>query len=540
VDPVLHRVDEHRDAGAGLDAAAAALDVTPEGRVAIATTGRPDQPDRAAHALLRLARPGEIVVSQDVQSALVAGGRDPRAFVPAGWANLGEGLSTAAYLYRRIGTGGLGPVGERWVGPVRRGYLPAYRNAFLGRTGELIQVDEALRTSRAVTIVGPGGIGKTRLAVEHAAAVADRFEDGTWLVDLAGLEQPEAAWHKITETLAVAVARPSAATIADAIAGRDMLVVLDNCEHVAWPIGSLVDALADRHAGVATLATSRTRLSHRGERVVALTPLAWRGSCGAPAVELAVARASELGIAIGDGPGVGSGQTDLLAGLCATVSGMPLAIELAVAQLGHLSLVQLLSRMDDQLSMLSADTSSRHGSIRAVFESSLDLLSGAGREVLLASSVFRGTFDVADIGALVAMDPLDAEHVLVRAVRELVAASLYVASAGTGTTKLYHLLEPIRQFAYSRLVSSGRADAVEARHAEHLVTVATDHRVGRRRIEDLDGMIADLTSAHDWSRSHGRNDLAARIATTMLSLPSTVRSEPDREISDPTSRGEWT
>ena len=81
-----------------------------------------------------------------------------------------------------------------------------------------------------MTIVGPGGIGKTRLAVEHAAAVADRFGDGTWLVDLAGLEQPEAAWHKITETLALAVARPSAATIADAIAGRDMLVVLDNCE----------------------------------------------------------------------------------------------------------------------------------------------------------------------------------------------------------------------------------------------------------------------------------------------------------------------
>ena len=147
--PVRHRVEAYQDTGAGLEAAAATRS---KSRRRAVSRSRPQAglitPTERHTLCSGSPAPGEIVVSQDVQSALVAGGRDPRSFVPAGWTDLGEDFSTAAYLYRRVGAGGLGPEGERWIGPVRRGYLPAYRNSFLGRTGELIQVEQALRTSR--------------------------------------------------------------------------------------------------------------------------------------------------------------------------------------------------------------------------------------------------------------------------------------------------------------------------------------------------------------------------------------------------------
>ncbi len=169
------------------------------------------------------------------------------------------------------------------------------------------------------------------------------------------------SWLKLVDVLAISVQTPGAETVADAMRGRSTLLVFDNCEQIAPTVAELVDALAGVD-GVHSIATSRTRLGYRGERVVAVEPLTF-GTDG-DAAELLVARAAELGIDLAGEPLVGR--------LCAAVAGMPLAIELAVAQLGHLSVHELLGRMNDQPRTLAVTSpASRHSSIQAAFESAL-------------------------------------------------------------------------------------------------------------------------------------------------------------------------
>jgi predicted ATPase len=382
--------------------------------------------------------------------------------------------------------------------------LPAYRNTFLGRAGELRAIDATLSTAGAVTLLGPGGIGKTRLAVEFATQARDRYADGAWLVDLSGVRGPAAfVWNTVCETLALDVAQPSATAIGDALAERSMLLVLDTCEQITTAVAELVETLASRAPGVATIVTSRTRTGYRGERTVAVEPLGWSGGDTA-AVDLVLSRAAEAGVVVD--------AEALVANVCAAASGMPLAIELAVAQLAHLTVPELLARMDDQPNLLLADgSSSRHSSIRTAFATSLELLSSLAHAVLLTSAAFRSSFALVDITAV---HGADAEP----AARELVAASLWSSAAASGEMR-FAQLEPVRQFTYARLVDSGRDGEVHARHAEYFVNLVRDEALGLRRAVEPDVVSANLAAAHDWARTHGHHDLAARVATAMLSAP---------------------
>jgi predicted ATPase len=503
-----------RGAPATVLAAAIAVAETTGAKVSITDGRSAIEPE--VGALLAFARPGEIVVSQEAHGVLLAADHDTRLLSPAGWVEVPDEGARAVYLHRREA------IGTR-SSSVRRGVLPSYRNTFLGRDTELAAIGEALAAGRAVTLVGPGGIGKSRLAVEFAAATSAQYADGVWLVDAAGVDRPESLWLKLVEVLALAVRVPGATEIADAIEGRQMLLVLDNCEQLAPSTAELIDALGNLPDTVPSIATSRTRLGYRGERVVVVEPLACSADeVRSPAVELLVARARELGIDV-------SGQP-LLPELCAAVAGMPLAIELSVAQLGHLTVAQLLARMDDQISTLTTNaTRSRHGSIRAALESSLDLLSREGRDALLASSVFRGEFD---LGGVTAVCGADASSIA----RQLVGASLWGVSPASDRARSYRLLEPIRQFAYSRLVTSGRLDDVHRRHAEHYIAVASDPTTGLGTADDADRVLVNLAAAHEWCRSHARNDLATRIATAMLSVPSMMPTML-KSASDPQAKG---
>lgn len=497
------RIVAHGNPCDALEAAGAAPELVGGGRVVVA---RPLDGKREVAALFGIARDGEVIVSQAAHTSLLAHGADPLRFAPVGWLELGAAGARAVYKCR---PNDQKPAARSRSTAARRGVLPAYRNAFLGRTGELQAIGDVLTETGAVTLLGPGGIGKTRLAVEFATQARDRYSDGAWLVDLAGAHEHGAlVWNAVCETLALDVGRPSASSIADALAERSILLVLDTCEQVTAAVTELVEMLASRADGVATIVTSRTRTGYRGERILAVEPLGWSGDETA-AVGLALSRAAEAGVVVE--------AEALIANVCAAASGMPLAIELAVAQLAHLTVPELLARMDDQPNLLLADSSAtRHASIRAAFATSLDLLSDPAHDVLLTSAAFRGSFALGDVTAV---HGADAEP----AARELVAASLW-SSAAAGAEMRFSQLEPVRQFTYARLVESGRDREVHARHAEYFVALVRDEAIGLRRAVDPDIVSANLAAAHDWARTHGHHDLAARVATAMLSAPAMLHA----------------
>ena len=356
------------------------------------------------------------------------------------------------------------------------GNLPVQVSSFIGRDRELSEVRALVASSRLVTLTGTGGCGKTRLSLQVAAELLGRPSDGVWLVELAAVTGQDDVAPAICEALGVVrqPGRQALDTLLDALATQDVLIVIDNCEHLIGACAKTADAILRHCPNAQLVATSREPLSISGEAIYRVPPLSLPrpGDRDAAALEpsdavaLFVARAKEQGAGLS-----ADDQTSLLiASICVQLDGMPLAIELAAARLRSLSLSALNDRIDQRFRLLTGGSRTalaRQQTLRATVDWSYSLLHGVEQLLLRRLSVFTGSFDLDAAEAVCGfgnIETLDVTDLL----GSLVDKSLVVAEPA-GPALRYRLLETIRQFAAERLAETDHdeAAALRAAHCAH-------------------------------------------------------------------------
>ena len=389
--------------------------------------------------------------------------------------------------------------------------LPVQPATFIGRDTELAEVRDLIASSRLVTLTGAGGTGKTRLGLQAAAGLLDGAGDGVWLVELAAISDSDAVASAISAALDLAGPpgnRPALASLLDALAFQNVLIILDNCEHLIDACAQTVDAILRRCPGVYLLATSREPFGIGGETIYRVPSLSLPGpdDAGSPwsgdAVALFVQRAKEQGVDLT----VDEQTAPLLVSICRRLDGLPLAIELAAARLRSISLNDLRDRLDHRFRLLTGGSRTaleRQQTLRATVDWSYSLLNGPEQSLLRRLSVFAESFDL-DAAEAVGAGPLDVTDVL----GSLVNKSLVLAEPAGGALR-YRLLETIRQFAAERLVEAGEDEALAAaaNHCEYFLRVAetaAPHLTGSdqgRWLARLDADIANLRRAADHAAS---------------------------------------
>jgi len=388
--------------------------------------------------------------------------------------------------------------------------LPATWTTFVGRTAELAELSQALSVNRLVALVGPGGVGKTRLAVVAASDNAGLFAGGGAFVDLVP-SSPEFVLHAVAAALGV-VERPQDSleqVVHERLRAGRLLLVLDNCEHVLGAAADLVRSVLASCPDVVVLVTSRERLGIPGERVVPLAPL----GLSALADNGDASEAARLFI---DRAGRADADPAVVAEICRRVDGMPLAIELAAARSSSLGLDGLLAGLDDHLRMLSrsSSTGDRHGSLRTVIDWSHQLLDEAERAAFRRLGVFVGAFDL-DAAAAIATegDTALASDLIGR----LTDKSLLVHVPHAAGSR-WQLLDTVHAYAHEQLEVSGEADDVRRRH--HAWATATARQLEQSLDtagwqERFDAVAGDLRSALRAPRSLSRGTDAFDLALSL-------------------------
>ncbi|HMG65219.1 MAG TPA: BTAD domain-containing putative transcriptional regulator, partial [Streptosporangiaceae bacterium] len=433
--------------------------------------------------------------------------------------------------------------------------LPAQLTSFVGREDELRRLGKQLAESRLVTLTGPGGAGKTRLSVETAARMASELPDGIWFVPLApvrdALDVPqavltalglhEAVWPADPVEAARLAAQPPLDRLADAVASRRLLLVLDNCEHLVDAIAWLTARVLADAPGVRILATSREPLGITGETLCPVPSLQLPPE-GASAEEAAQYSAivlfADRAAAVRPGFVLGPAVLEPVSRICRALDGIPLAIELAAARLRALTADQVADRLDDRFRLLSVGSRGalpRHQTLRAIVDWSWDLLDDAERTVLRRLSVFSGgatpvsaeyvcalagagppdpagppdTAGPPDATQPAAIDPGE----IIEIVASLVDKSLVTA---TGEQQVrYRLLETVRAYAADRLAEAGEADRARDAHAEYFLGLAERAEPLLRTREQVT-WLDRLTAEHDNCAAGLRRALDAADVRTAL------------------------
>jgi predicted ATPase/class 3 adenylate cyclase len=356
--------------------------------------------------------------------------------------------------------------------------LPAQLATFIGRGPEMAEVRALVGSSRLVTLTGAGGCGKTRLGLQVAAELLDGSGDGVWLVELAAVTDQDAVAPAIARALGMTgqPGRPALETLLDALAVQDVLIVLDNCEHLIDGCAKIADAIVARCPRVHLLATSREPLGIGGETIYRVPSLSLPGPGDVTAVSWdAAALFAERARQQGAGLSVDEQMAAVVVSICRQLDGMPLAIELAAARLRSLSLTDLHDRLGQRFRLLTGGSRTalaRQQTLRATVEWSYSLLTGTEQLLLGRLSTFAGSFDLGAAEAVCGsgrIDVLDVAGLL----GSLVDKSLVVAEPA-GETLRYRLLETIRLFAAERLAEAGagEAAAVAGAHCAHFLAVA--------------------------------------------------------------------
>ena len=389
-----------------------------------------------------------------------------------------------------------------------RGNLPMPADSLIGRDRLLGEVVELVRTHRLVTLTGVGGVGKTRLSIEVGASLTGEQPDGVWMVELAPLTDPSAVLDAIATTLGVTPqpGAPVLHTLVEALSGRRVLIVLDNCEHVVEAVAAAVSTLIAGAPTLRVLATSREALELPGEQRRLVLPLALDGGVSSPAATLFVERARDLGSRIDfDEAATAAAVVEI----CRSLDGLPLGIELAAARVTSMSPIDIRDRLGDRFSLLRATPRAprRQQTLRDVVAWSYELLDDDDRALLRSTAVFAGGFDLAAITEVVGSDD---DLLVLDLIHSLVRKSLVVTDNTVGTTR-YSVLETIRQFAEEQLAATGGIEAARDRHARRFAHEATARwaRWNGPEWRDcgdwLEVELANLRSALQWSRA--RHDL---------------------------------
>jgi predicted ATPase len=469
--------------------------------------------------LMAIGYGGQVLLSQ-ATAAIVATGADQVELVDLGEHRLRD-LSRAERVFQVVADDLVREFPPLRSSDASPSNLPKPTTTFIGRDDELTRVADALDRSRLVTLTGVGGVGKTRLALEAAARASSGYPDGVWLADLSPLVDSESVIDTVASALRVQVpsGQPPVDSVVEFVTSRELLVVLDNCEHLIEACADLVSRLLAASDGTRVLATSREGLAVAGERVVPVPPLALPSGedrdavLACDAVRLFVERATEVrpdfAVRVDD--------ASVLAKLCARVDGIALAIELAAARVRSMSTSEILAHLDHRFRLLSAGRRSaptRQQTLRAAIDWSYELLDDHERIVLRQLSVFTGSFDLAAAEAVVGGDGIDTLDVA-DLVDRLVDKSLLLVDVGDRAR--FRLLEMIRDYNIERLDEAGETVAVARRHAAYFLAFAV--RVGAglrgpdeiRCADELERELDNLRVALAWAIANGDADTALRL-----------------------------
>ena len=401
---------------------------------------------------------------------------------------------------------------------VSPGNLRPAPTSFIGRESEVAELQAAVKAHRLVTLTGVGGVGKTRLAVEVAARLADEFPDGVWFFELAAVTDPAAVPDAVAAVLGITQqpGRSVAQSVAAALEGRVRLLVFDNCEHVLDAAADLIEAVLDHSATVKILATSREGLGVADERLWPVPSLDVGAGVDSAAVALFVERAQHVSprFTVGE-----AGEAAAVVEICRRLDGIPLAIELAASRMAAMTASEVRDRLDQRLRLLvgSRRGLERHHTLRHAVAWSYELLDEPEKALLDRCSVFAGGFDLHSACAVAGSDDLD-DYAVLDLLDALVRKSLLVADRSAGRTR-YSMLETIRQFAEEQLVARGQASEIRAAHSRYFagreadILALWDSPRQREAYAWFTIEFANLRTAFRWATDQGDLDVAAPTAT---------------------------
>jgi predicted ATPase/DNA-binding SARP family transcriptional activator len=406
--------------------------------------------------------------------------------------------------------------------PAARSNLPAPLTSFIGRATEIDEVAGLVSKHRLVTLSGIGGVGKTRLALEVAGIAADAFQDGAWFADLAPVANPDLLASYLAAVLGIR--EHAAGSVMDALLSqlgvRELLLVLDNCEHLRDACAELVAAILGRAPGVHILATSRVTIGTPGEVDYPVPALALPGADdGSAAASEAVDLFMERARAARPSLPADAGTLAAVARIVGDLEGLPLAIELAAARAKALTVADIAAGLNNRFQFLVSWrrlASARHRTLAEAMAWSFDLLDPEAQALLADLSVFAGNFD---LEAAAAIGFQGDRALALEVVQRLVDASLVILESGPDGGSRYRLLETVRQYAAERLTATGRADLARAGHARHFAAIAagTSYEGSElgRGLARLDLEIDNLRAAIDHAIRLGDRSLHRRLVASL-------------------------
>ena len=405
--------------------------------------------------------------------------------------------------------------GDLMPRPARKGNLPSQLTSFIGRVGEIEEIAAEVRANRLVTLMGMGGIGKTRLAIQVAEKIAEYFDQGVWFVELAALSNTDLIPLTMLSVMGI-TEQPGMApleSLKEYLRDKKLLIVLDSCEHVIDAAAKVANAILNAAPAVKFLATSRESLGVTGERTQPISSLALPDLKGPPSLEQhaqseAVRLFVERAMLAAPHFRLDALNGKLIVDICQRLDGIPLAIELAAARVKMMSAEQILGRLDDKFRLLTGGARTalpRQQTLRASIDWSFGLLTETERLLLRRLSVFSGGFALDAAEGVCAGDgilPFEVLDILTQLVNKSLV--VVIGHAQNEETR-YRMLETIRQYASESLAASGASADARTRHLQFFLGLAERAEVeltGPRQVAWLDRLEADLAnlrSALGWA-----------------------------------------
>jgi non-specific serine/threonine protein kinase len=404
--------------------------------------------------------------------------------------------------------------------------LPAEVTGFVGREAELAQAITLIGASRLVTVTGTGGVGKTRLALRAATQLKRDYHDGAAWVELSAVNDPELIGHRVASALGISEqdSRSELEAMFDHLRPRNMLLVLDTCEHVVDACAMLSEAIIREAPGVTLLATSRQPLDLPGELVCPLAPMPVPDAGGTPGGDALTLFAQRAAAALPGFAVTPDNRADVIR-VCQRLDGIPLAIELAAVRLRALPLPDLVERLDRKFQVLTGGRrvrQNRHQTLHGAIAWSYDLCTQAEQALWARLSVFPGTFDIGSAEEVCADGEMDRDEIT-ETIISLIDKSVVVRTGADGAR--YRLLDTIREFGAERLAASGDEARIRDRHVARYLAVARDFSahfvssrqlamVTRLRLED-----ANFQAALEYALASGEAEperRAARLAGALF------------------------